>query len=183
MKLPEYLPEIFKRAPRGVKLARESFKVSLPKLADIVIVSSSPADLDYWQAEKGVTSAYFAVKEGGIIIFVSPCFEGLAHNHPRFREWLSLPLEETLKRLRQASPEDTEVDIISAVLAVCNSRVRNRARIFSVSEGLHPEDIEAMQYTPFPNIEAALSEALAQIPQATIGILPKGGISLPILES
>ena len=167
----------------GVKLARESFKVSLPKLADIVIVSSSPADLDYWQAEKGVTSAYFAVKEGGIIIFVSPCFEGLAHNHPRFREWLSLPLEETLKRLRQASPEDTEVDIISAVLAVCNSRVRNRARIFSVSEGLHPEDIEAMQYTPFPNIEAALSEALAQIPQATIGILPKGGISLPILES
>lgn len=75
------------------------------------------------------------------------------------------------------------MDIISAVLAVCNSRVRNRARIFSVSEGLHPEDIEAMQYTPFPNIEAALSEALAQIPQATIGILPKGGISLPILES
>lgn len=148
----------------GVKLARESFKVSLPKLADIVIVSSSPADLDYWQAEKGVTSAYFAVKEGGIIIFVSPCFEGLAHNHPRFREWLSLPLEETLKRLRQASPEDTGVDIISAVLAVCNSRVRNRARIFSVSEGLLPEDIEAMQYTSFPNI-------------------PKGGISLPILES
>ena len=166
----------------GVKLARESFKVSLPELADIVIVSSSPADLDYWQAEKGVTSAYFAVKKGGIIIFVSPCFEGLAHNHPHFREWLSLPLEETLKRLRNASPFDTSVDIISAVLAVCNSRVRNKASIFSVSEGLLPEDIEAMQYTPFPNIEEALNEALRRIPQATIGILPKGGISLPMLE-
>ena len=90
--------------------------------------------------------------------------------------------EETLKRLRNASPFDTSVDIISAVLAVCNSRVRNKASIFSVSEGLLPEDIEAMQYTPFPNIEEALNEALRRIPQATIGILPKGGISLPMLE-
>lgn len=166
----------------GVKLARKSFKVSLPALADIVIVSSSPADMDYWQAEKGVTSAYFAVKEGGIIIFAAPCTEGLAHNHPRFRDWLSLSLDEALKRLRALSPEDTESDMISAVLAICNCRVRNRARIFSISEGLSDCDLAAMQYTPYPNIDAALAEALRLIPEATIGILPKGGISLPILK-
>lgn len=50
----------------------------MPQLADIVVVSSSPTDLDYWQAEKGVTSAYFAVKEGGIVIFAA---QRLAHNH------------------------------------------------------------------------------------------------------
>ena len=166
----------------GVKLARKSFKVSLPALADIVIVSSSPADMDYWQAEKGVTSAYFAVKEGGVIIFAAPCTEGLAHNHPRFRDWLSLSLDEALRRLRALSPEDTEADMISAVLAICNCRVRNRARIFSISEGLSDCDLAAMQYTPYPNIDAALAEALRLIPEATIGILPKGGISLPILE-
>jgi nickel-dependent lactate racemase len=166
----------------GVALAEKSFKVEIPELADIVVVSSSPADLDYWQAEKGTTGAYFAVKKGGIVIFVAPCYEGLCHNHPRFREWLSLPLAEVLKRLRAASPEDVDADMVSAVLAVCNCRVRDKASIFSVSEGLIQEDLDVLHYTPYPTVQAALDEALRQIPCGTIGILPKGGISLPILK-
>ena len=166
----------------GVKLAEKSFKVEMPALADIVVVSSSPADLDYWQAEKGVTGAYFAVKEGGIIVFAAPCYEGLAHNHPRFREWLSLPLEEVIKGLKAASPEDVNADIVSAVLAVCNCRIRNRAKIFVVSDGLTGEDLAAMQYIRFSTVQSALDEAMRLIPNAKIGILPKGGISLPVLQ-
>jgi len=150
--------------------------------ADIVIVSSSPADLDYWQASKAISCAYFAVKKGGIIIFVAPCTEGLAHNHPRFREWLSMPLDEILKRLRALSPEDVDADIVSAVLSVHNCRARNKARIFCVSDGLTAEDLKAMQYTPYPSVQAALDDAMKLIPNATIGILPKGGISLPVLD-
>lgn len=166
----------------GVALAQKSYSVPMPELADIVVVSSSPADLDYWQAEKGVTSAYFAVKPGGIIVFVAPCFEGLAHNHPRFREWLSFPLEKVLVKLRECSPEDVDADIISAVLAVCNCRARDRARILVVSEGLTEVDLRALQYTPCPTVQDAVDEALCQIPGATVGILPKGGISLPVLD-
>ncbi len=157
--------------------------MDIPELADLVVVSSSPADLDYWQAIKGVTSAYFAVKEGGIILFAAPCHEGLAHNHPHFREWLALPLNEVLRRLKAASPEDVEADMVSAVLAVCNCRVRDRARVFSVTSGLTGEDIQAMGYTPFGDIQAGLDEALGLLPEeATIGILPKGGIALPRLK-
>ena len=166
----------------GVSLAEKSFKVDMPALADIVVVSSSPADLDYWQAEKGVTGAYFAVKPGGIIVFAAPCHEGLAHNHPRFREWLSLPLDEVIKGLKAASPEDVNADIVSAVLAVCNCRIRNRAKIFVVSDGLTEEDLAAMQYTRFSTVQSALDEAVRLIPNAKIGILPKGGISLPVLQ-
>ena len=165
----------------GVALAEKSFKVDMPAQADIVVVSSSPADLDYWQAEKGVTGAYFAVKQGGIIVFTAPCYEGLANNHPRFREWLSLPLNEVITRLKAASPEDVDADIVSAVLAVCNCRVRNRATIFVVSDGLIQDDFDVLQYTPYPTVQSALNEALRLIPGATIGILPKGGISLPVL--
>ena len=46
--------------------------------ADIVIVSSYPADIDWWQGEKGLIAAYFAVKEGGVIVFCTPCPEGVA---------------------------------------------------------------------------------------------------------
>ena len=166
----------------GAALAEKSFKVDMPALADIVVVSSSPADLDYWQAEKGVTGAYFAVRPGGIIVFAAPCFEGLAHNHPRFREWLSLPLDEVIKGLKAASPEDVNADIVSAVLAVCNCRVRDRAKIFVVSDGLVQEDLDVLHYTLYPSVQSALDEAMRLIPEASIGILPKGGISLPVLQ-
>ncbi|MDR1379447.1 MAG: nickel-dependent lactate racemase [Synergistaceae bacterium] len=163
----------------GVALSRLSFSVDVPRLADIVIVSSSPADMDYWQANKALSCAYFTVKKGGTIIFAAPCHEGLAHNHPRFREWLALPLSEVLKRLRSTSPEDTEADVVSAVLAVCNCRVRDKAHIFFVGEGLTNEDLRALKYKRIATVQQALDEALREKPDALVGILPKGGISLP----
>ncbi len=173
--------DFIKAHREGIKLAEKSFRITVPEPADIVIVSSWPSDMDYWQATKGVSCAYFAVKKGGVIIFAAPCDEGLAHNHPLFREWLSLPLDEALRRLRAASPEDVEADMVSAVLAICNCRARDKARIFSVTEGLSKEDIAAMGYTPFPTVQEALDKALELIPGATIGIIPMGGISLPII--
>ena len=175
--------DFIKAHREGVKLAKISYSISVPEPADIVIVSSSPSDMDYWQACKGTSCAYFAVKEGGVMIFAAPCTEGLAHNHPRFREWLSLPMDEVLRRLAAASPEDVEADMVSAVLSVCNCRARDKAKIFCVSDGLTKEDLAAMQYTPFPSVQAALDEAMRLIPGATIGIIPKGSISLPIIEN
>lgn len=165
----------------GVEMAERAFKVDIPERADIVVASAHPADLDFWQAGKGVTSAYFAVRPGGVIVFASPCKEGLAFNHPRFREWLSKPLGEVLEGLRSHAPEDAEADLVSAVLAVCNCRARDLARIHAVTEGLTDEDLAALQYARFDNVQAALDEAMRLIPNATIGILPQGGISLPIV--
>jgi nickel-dependent lactate racemase len=129
-----------------------------------------------------VISAYFAVKQGGIIIFAAPCTEGLASNHPRFREWLSKPLDEVLKGLRECSPEDEDADLVSAVLAVCNCRARERADIFAVTDGLCDLDFAALRYKPFRTVQDALREAISKIPDATVGILPQGGISLPVIE-
>jgi nickel-dependent lactate racemase len=166
----------------GVALSRISFSVDVPRPADIVVVSSSPADMDYWQANKALSCAYFTVKEGGTVIFAAPCYEGLAHNHPRFREWLALPLAEVLGRLRAADPEDADADVVSAVLAVCNCRARDKARIFFVGEGLTDEDLRALRYERRATVQEALGEALRQKPDAGVGILPKGGISLPAVR-
>ena len=78
----------------GAKIAAQVYGVDIPELADITIVSSHPCDIDYWQAMKGLVSAYFAVKKGGYIIFVAPCYEGLVHNHPKLRQWLSYSIKE-----------------------------------------------------------------------------------------
>ncbi len=165
---------------KGAALSREAFSVDVPEPADIVIVSSSPCDIDYWQAEKGLISAYFAVKKDGIVIFSAPCTEGLAHNHPRFREWLGLSLDEILTKAKTIDPKDTDADLVAADLAVCNSRAREKAGVFVVTEGLSDEDIGILGYERFASVQAALDEALVRIPGGSVGVLPKGGVSLPV---
>jgi nickel-dependent lactate racemase len=164
---------------QGAKLAAQAFAVPLPALADIVIVSSNPADLDFWQAGKGLTAAYFAVKSGGTIIWASPCSEGLAHNHPRFAHWLDLSHAEILAEARGASLTDRSVDLVSAVLAACNSRAREKAQVLAISDGLSDEEMGVLGFTACPSLQAAVDRALPLNPDATIGLLPRGGDCLP----
>lgn len=167
----------------GARISRNAFSVEMPELADIVVVSSYPADLDFWQALKGVTSAYFAVKPGGTIVFASPCYEGLAHNHPKFPEWLSMSYHDILEKAKSAPIEDKSIDLISAVLAVCNSRAREKAQILVVSHGLSDEAVEVLGYKREDSVQAAINHLLALNPEASIGILPRGGDCLPVLKS
>ena len=72
----------------GAEVSRRAHGVAVPEPADVVIVGSYPGDIDWWQAEKCLVAAYFAVKPGGVVVFAGPCYEGLVHNHPRLRDWL-----------------------------------------------------------------------------------------------
>ena len=137
--------------------------------------------MDYWQGIKGLTSAYFAVKPGGAVILAAPCYEGLVHNHPLYAHWLAQPTEALVEAIKGASPYDLETDVISAVVALGSRRVLDRAEVYMISDGLSREEIEKMDYIPAANVQEALDAALAKRPRATLGILPLGGISLPIL--
>jgi nickel-dependent lactate racemase len=72
----------------GVKLVDEMYRASVDRRADIVIVSSggSPADVNLFQAYKGVDSALEVVKRGGVVILVAECPEG--HGNQVFYDWM-----------------------------------------------------------------------------------------------
>jgi nickel-dependent lactate racemase len=72
----------------GVKLVDEMYRVPVDRRADIVIVSSggSPADVNLFQAYKGVDSALEVVKRGGVIVLVAECPEG--HGNQVFYDWM-----------------------------------------------------------------------------------------------
>lgn len=173
----------FVKAQReGAAIATEAYGVDVPEPADIVIVSSFPCDIDYWQAEKGLISAYFAVKKGGCIIFVTPCPEGLEHNHPRLRDWLKLGYREACCLARSTSPGDETNDLVAADLGICNSRIREKASVLLVSDGLTGEDSAVLGYTKVEDLQEAVDTALRRVPGGTIGVLPMGGVCLPVLE-
>ncbi|MEW6622660.1 MAG: nickel-dependent lactate racemase [Bacillota bacterium] len=166
----------------GVELTKQAYGVRIPEKADIVVVSSFPCDIDYWQAEKGLISAYFAVKEKGYIVFAAPCSEGLEHNHPKLREWMKYPYQEACKLVREISPEDEEADLVAADLAICNARIIQKANVLVISEGISQDDVEVLGYRRFDTLQQAVDFALEMVPDGTVGVLPRGGDCLPILR-
>jgi nickel-dependent lactate racemase len=72
----------------GVKLVDKMYRVPVDCKADIVVVSpgGNPADVNLFQAYKGVDNALEVVKRGGVIILVAECPEG--HGNQVFYDWM-----------------------------------------------------------------------------------------------
>lgn len=166
---------------RGVEVSRRAYAVHIAERADIVIVSSFPADLDWWQAEKGLIAGSFAVKTGGVIVLVTPCPEGLEHNHPLLRDWLKLSFAEGCAKVAATDPADVSVDLIAADLGVDNAKIREKASILVVTDGLSDDDIALLGYQRLPDLQAAVDRALELVPGGTVGVLPYGGDCLPLV--
>lgn len=63
----------------GCRVTEEIFGIEIKEKADLVIVSSGgyPKDIQLYQSIKALDNATYAVKEGGIIILVSECSDGI----------------------------------------------------------------------------------------------------------
>ena len=72
----------------GVKLVDEMYRATVDRRADIVVVSAGgyPADVNLYQAHKGVDNALEVVKRGGVIVLVAECSEG--HGNQVFYDWM-----------------------------------------------------------------------------------------------
>jgi nickel-dependent lactate racemase len=72
----------------GVKVVDEMYRIRVDSKADIVVVSPGgyPADVNLFQAYKGVDSALEIVKRGGVVILVAECPEG--HGNQVFYDWM-----------------------------------------------------------------------------------------------
>ncbi len=72
----------------GVKLVDEMYRVEVDRRADIVVVSSggNPADVNLFQAYKGIDNVLEVVKRGGVIVLVAECPEG--HGNQVFYDWM-----------------------------------------------------------------------------------------------
>lgn len=71
----------------GVRICDESWKVTVKQHYDIVITSPGgyPKDFDLHQAQKAVTAAEMVVQNGGVIILVAECRDGVG----KFAKWLT----------------------------------------------------------------------------------------------
>jgi nickel-dependent lactate racemase len=73
----------------ALKLVDQMYRVAVDRRADIVVVSAggNPADVNLFQAYKGVDNSLEVVKRGGVIILVAECPEG--HGNQVFYDWMA----------------------------------------------------------------------------------------------
>lgn len=165
----------------GAAKAKEAFGVPIKEPVDILITCPTPYDIDYWQCEKALIAGYFAVKQGGIIIFPAPCIEGLAHNHDNLLYWLELDSREIKNQMQDILEGKTNGDLVAASIALGAVMVREKADIYIYSTGLTAEEISKMRYVEFKSVQAAIDAALTVRPDARVGILTRGGDCFPYI--
>jgi lactate racemase len=166
---------------RTVELARSIWQVPVKGLADIVLVSSHPADLDFWQANKGLHAAIQVVKRGGDIILLTPCPEGLSSEkeHVDALETMQgISSRDQFHHALRVGLEDYAALCVSDIAARC----REQAWVTVVSDGLTKEQTKVLGLESAPDLATALSNACArQGKHASITVITHGGETVPTI--
>ncbi|MFP4015550.1 MAG: nickel-dependent lactate racemase [Halanaerobiales bacterium] len=74
---------------KGVAVCHQNSVIEVDEAADIVIVSAGgyPKDINMYQSQKALENASYCVKDGGMILLVAECREGLGEEV--FENWLN----------------------------------------------------------------------------------------------
>lgn len=165
----------------GVKMASKVFGVPIPELVDMTISTTSPNDLDFFQGDKGITSAEPATKTGGEIVLVSGCLEGVSPAHPELASYVG---KMTNDEIWQMLHTHQAPDPLTGAEAIVLNDIKAKMQITVVTEGLTPELCTSMGFRHvYPNALADyLRGRLATNPAIKIGILRHSSDVVPILS-
>ena len=158
----------------GCKFLDTLYLKELPRAADIVLVSQggAPKDLNLYQTQKALDNARHAVKQGGVIILIGSCKEGLGEKV--FEAWMtgSPSPEYMIERIGR----DFQ---LGGHKAAAIAMTLQKAEVDLISD-LEPEFVRSMFLTPMPDAQTALNKALEKLgPDATVLAMPFGGSTLP----
>jgi nickel-dependent lactate racemase len=159
------------------RMTAQRSRVPVQELADIVVAGAggSPEDVNLYQAQKALDNAALAVRDGGIIILVGECREGLGNQI--FEAWMrqAHSPDELLERLGQEF-------VLGGHKAAAIAKVTKRVEVYLVSAMLE-ETARACGMVPFGHLNDAVSAALEKAgSEAAVLVMPAAASTLPVLE-
>jgi nickel-dependent lactate racemase len=163
----------------GAKRSFEIYQSKLPQEADIVIADSHPYDSDLWLAAKGIYASELAVKQGGVVILITLCQEGVSPSHPEVLEWGYQTFEEVNEKVRQRKIQKLTA---AAHLVHVGRVIKERAKGILVSTGISKEETERLGFFHAKSPQEALEIAFSLSGRdAKVAVLQRGGEILPIV--
>jgi len=177
--------EIIKAVAGDIKQAHRAgcafldtlYRKHIPERADIVLVSQggSPKDLNLYQTQKALDNSKHAVKNGGVIILIGSCKEGLGEK--TFEEWLinAKTSHSLIERIHKEFK-------LGGHKAAAIAMVLENAEIYLVSD-MEDEFVKSLFMTPFKSVQDAYDAAVKKLGgKAKVIAMPYGGSTLPFCE-
>ncbi|KYH32723.1 nickel-dependent lactate racemase [Neomoorella mulderi] len=162
----------------GVETSRRVYGIPAPGRTPIVLASSYPCDLEFWQAHKTLYPCDMLVEEGGSIIIVTPCPEGVAVTHPEMLEFAGQSPDDIDAQIEEGIIKDK----VAGALALAWAKVRQHAEVCLVSHGIGPEMAAKLGFKHAATVEEALDQAWARLGKgAKVTVLTHGADTLPLL--
>ena len=172
--------DLEKAHAEGVSFVQRQNGAMLSEPVDMVVTSSAglPLDLTFYQAIKGLTAALPIIKEGGTVLIVARCDEGIGG--PEFTDLLlnTTSVETFAQRL-----EDPDFFVIDQWQLQELCKVMRKANVMMFSEGIQDEDRERVLVEMVPSVEGAIARVLDERGAAArIAVIPKGPYVLTQLQ-
>ena len=161
---------------QGCRFLDTLYGKRIKQKADIVVVSQggAPKDLNLYQTQKALDNAKHAVKDGGIIVLVGSCKEGLGEKV--FEEWMT-GAEKSADLITRIKKEFKLGGHKAAAIAL----VLEYADIYLVSD-MEDAFVKKLFFTPFKTVQDAFNAALEKKGKnASVLVMPYGGSTLPKL--
>ena len=154
----------------GCAWYNEHFSAVVPEKADVVVVSAGgfPRDIDFIQSHKALEHAKHAAKDGGTIILLARCEDGVGN--PYFLPWFAYP---DLAAMEQAV---RGADKVYAQTAYSTRLKAERYRIILVSD-LDEGQVRRMGMVPKRTLEDALA-SLDRQKSLLCHVIPEGSKTL-----
>jgi len=162
---------------RAVEIAKQIFCVAVPAKADIVVsVAKFPMDIDLYQSQKAIDNGAVALKDGGFLILVSSCRDGIGDkNYANLLAQASSPAD-AIEKIRAGYK-------LGYHKAAKMAEVSGRATVVAVSE-VSAEQLESMFIEKAATPQEALDKAMTALKAKGITVpkilvLPDGCVTVP----
>lgn len=161
----------------GCKFVESIYGVPLDAPVDLVIATCGgyPKDINVYQMQKTMDNAWLAVREGGVVILLAECIEGVGSD--MMIEWMK----------KYKTPERIEEEvrknfIIGGHKAYAVTRLMKKATFILVSS-LPPELSSLLLFTPAASLDEALTIARKKLGTSPSTLLmPQGGLTVPVVK-
>lgn len=166
---------------KGAEISLEVHGEELPSQADVVIIEAYPADIDLWQVGKAIYAAGICVKKGGVVIVVSPCYEGVSPTHGKLLLKYGCHQYKNIKKLVD---EGKIKDLTAAAVMAYMGEVIERSDLILVTQGITEIQAKALNMKWARTVQDALNYAKIKLGyDFKVAVIKKGGNFLPVIKS
>jgi len=163
----------------GVARGKEISGCKVGEKAQLVIVSSHPADQDFWQSPKAFYAAERALcgDSGGTMIMVSPNYEGIGP-HKEYPEWMGRDDGDAVVLDCIAGGDNG--DPLAIAVGNSMSKMRRRRRLVVISDGVTKEEMDRCGCTWYPLslLQQAIDYEMSRFENCRVSVVSNGAETL-----